>query len=117
MGTGPIALACLLLTVHQGPADEWYLNYRDFRIPIVLVDKKQTDIHKLILFFSKDEGGSWQTWREAPPTEKAFIFNATQDGKYWFIVGQEDHQGNKIPRTRFGCGPTSASSWTPCRRR
>ena len=97
MGTGPIAWACLLLTVHQGPSEVWHLNYRDFRIPIVLVNK-QTDIQQFILFFSKDEGESWQIWREVPPSEKAFIFNAEKDGKYWFIVGQKDQQGNIIPK-------------------
>jgi hypothetical protein len=97
MSTGPIALACLLLTVHQGLPEEMHLNFRDFKIPIVLSAGKQTDIRQLFLYFSDDEGQTWQTWREASPNEKSFIFRAPRDGKYWFIVGQEDHQGNKIP--------------------
>jgi hypothetical protein len=97
MGAGPIALTCLLLSVHQGPPEETHLNFRDFKIPIVLKAGKQAEIRQLVLYFSEDEGQTWQTWREAPPTEKDFVFRAPHDGKYWFIVGQEDQQGNKIP--------------------
>jgi hypothetical protein len=87
----------MLLTVHQGLPEEDHLSFRDFQIPIVLKAGKPADIRQLFLYYSEDEGQTWQTWRATSPTEKAFIFRAPRDGKYWFLVGQEDQQGNKIP--------------------
>ena len=44
MSTGAIAWACLMWTVHQGPAREDFINARGFQIPISYEAKRREEI-------------------------------------------------------------------------
>jgi hypothetical protein len=107
MGMGAITWACLALAVHQGPSAEGFdfINGRDFEIPIRLNNPQaQANIRRLILYVS-EEGQDWQVQQYAQPSQKAFIFRAKHDGKYLFIVGQEDNQNRTLPANPFRVAP------------
>jgi hypothetical protein len=98
MGMGPIAWTCLLLAVHQAPAQENFLNARDFEIGIRIDPQRRDSVRQLTLLVSRDRGATWEVGPQTPPTAKAFRFHAPTDGSYWFIVQEEDTNGRLNPR-------------------
>ncbi|HEY7153374.1 MAG TPA: hypothetical protein VH575_05395 [Gemmataceae bacterium] len=98
MGMGPIAWTCLLLAVHQAPAQETFLNARDFEIGIRIDPQRRDSVRQLTLLVSRDRGATWEVGPQTPPTAKAFRFHAPADGSYWFIVQEEDTNGRLNPR-------------------
>jgi len=64
---GPITWACLLLAVHQAPSQEFFLESRDFKIPIKIDPRRRNDLLELTLFVSRDRGSTWVTAAQACP--------------------------------------------------
>ncbi len=90
MGMGAITWACLALTVHQGPARDYYLDSRDFEIPITINPSRRNEVQELTLYVSRDQGQTWELVAKKPPTERAFVYRAAADGPHWFVVQEED---------------------------
>lgn len=98
MGMGAITWACLLLPVHQGPPEPMFIDSRAFLIPIRVNDpKRRAEVHKWCLWYSTDDGQVWQTVPSVPANQEGFTFRADKDGKYLFIMGEEDQHGNTVP--------------------
>ncbi|HEY7422815.1 MAG TPA: hypothetical protein VH682_01015 [Gemmataceae bacterium] len=106
MGMGPITWACLLLTVHQAPPQETYLNARDVAIGIRINPQRQSNLRQLTLLVSHDRGVTWDIGPQEPPTAKAFRYHAKEDGPYWFIVQEEDLNKNLNPRDPMRARPS-----------
>ncbi|MBN2474105.1 MAG: hypothetical protein JXB62_05835 [Pirellulales bacterium] len=56
------------------------------------------------LFVSVDRGASWHLYSKSPPTRQHFMFRATSDGEYWFMVRTLDQSGQFWPREVVGPG-------------
>jgi hypothetical protein len=108
MSTGAIAWACLMWTVHQGPAREDFINARGFQIPISYEAKRREEIVELTLFVSRDRGQSWQVVGKKKPTEESFIYRAAEDGTYWFILQEEDHGHRFTPSDLMRARPNQS---------
>jgi hypothetical protein len=100
MGMGPISWACLLLAIHQGPAPvpEFYLNFRDLKIPIRAVNpQRQAQITSFVLYVSKDKGQTWTLHGKVPANQTEFKYRADQEGSFWFTLAEEDANGVQNP--------------------
>ncbi len=96
MSMGPMAWACLLLTVHgAGTQEPWYLNQRGFKIPIRIRAENRAELKKLRLYVSPDQGQSWELQEEGPPDKEFFAYQANKDGTYWFTVATVNLRGDE----------------------
>ncbi|MBV9122682.1 MAG: hypothetical protein JO112_04945, partial [Planctomycetes bacterium] len=97
MSMGTLLLSWLCLTTSATPIDVFPINNRNFQIPIHIDPARKTEIKQLVLFYSSDQGKSWQQAMTAAPEKEAFQFYAPSDGLYWFSVVVVDFQGNRTP--------------------
>jgi hypothetical protein len=98
MGMGPMAWACLLLTVHgAGTQESWYLNQRGFKIPIRIKAENRAELRELHLYVSCDQGQTWELQEKGPPDKDCFAFQANKDGTYWFTVSTVNLRGEERP--------------------
>src|SRR5581483_5540032 len=67
-----------------------------FRIPFNAGTNEAT-LKQLQLFFSLDQGRSWQPAAVVAPREGYFKFAAPRDGYYWFAVQTTNLQGQHFP--------------------
>jgi hypothetical protein len=96
MGIGTLIL-CAILGVGAGPSDAAWLKNRDLTIPIRFNEERRGQINELQLWYSADEGQSWQPGPKATPRQEAFSFTAPADGVYWFNVQVTNALGQKEP--------------------
>jgi hypothetical protein len=90
----------------QEPAhDILYSNYRHFRIPFQAGPGKER-LKQLQLFYSTDQGRTWQPNAVAAPDQTAFSFICDRDGLYWFTVQTLDTAGHYNPKTLEGAQPS-----------
>src|SRR5262245_46079431 len=76
----------------QGPtAEPVYSRQPLFRIPFQ-VDPSENRIQQLQLYFSFDQGQTWQLYANATPDQGSFQFRADHDGLYWFAVRTMDNE-------------------------
>jgi len=68
-----------------------------FSIPVTLDDKKRTNLSRVILYVSADEGRTWKPAAAGGPDAQALAFFAPADGLYWFHVATVDRAGNQEP--------------------
>ncbi len=102
MGIGSFAMACLLFAVSAGAApDEWHMNQTQFKIPIRIKPDQQADIKSLVLYYSRDEGATWNQGGTATPDKDGFLFDTKGDGKYWFKVAVINNKGVQDPTNIF----------------
>jgi hypothetical protein len=78
---------------------------RAFRIPFSAGSSEPT-LKQLQLFFSLDQGKTWQPAAVVAPREAAFRFAAERDGYYWFTVQTTDAQGRLFPPALEGAAPS-----------
>src|SRR5579884_3042945 len=69
----------------EDPAKILYSKSRAFRI-LFTAGTNAPNLKELQLFFSLDQGKSWQPAAVVGPRETAFRFAADRDGYYWFTV-------------------------------
>ncbi|HLN28568.1 MAG TPA: hypothetical protein VK395_12570 [Gemmataceae bacterium] len=106
MATGTLALALLLLTPGQAPADDVVpMNSRNFKIPIQTAVAERAKIKELILFSSTDKGKTWQQAAVSAPDKDAFVFYAPTDGLYWFNLVVVDEKGQRKPADLYNTVP------------
>jgi hypothetical protein len=99
MGMGPMAWACLLLTVPGagGAGQEpWYLN-QPFKIPIRIAAEKRAQLQGFCLYVSRDQGQSWELQEKGPRDKREFAYRAPADGVYWFTVAVINARGEEEP--------------------
>jgi hypothetical protein len=90
-------------------ANVTYTNANHFRIPFHPGAGKQR-LKQLQLFYSTDQGRTWQPAAVAPPdpppSEAHFRFICDRDGQYWFTVQTQDLDGRLNPPTLDGAQPS-----------
>jgi hypothetical protein len=93
---GAIIWTCLALTLHQGPVKERYFNQQLLSFPITITNS-HARIKKFVLLVSEDEGQNWQQADSRDPSEKALVYRAKRDGRYWFILQEVDLSNGERP--------------------
>jgi hypothetical protein len=78
-------LACLF--THAEPVDRtvYTVQQRAFRVP-VKIESRSSEIERILLFVSADQGKTWQEAGTIGPEEESFRYLAPGDGVYWFAV-------------------------------
>jgi hypothetical protein len=71
------------------------INARSFLIPFRLSPDQHKSVKQLLLFCSTDAGRSWDQVAAANPAEQQFVYQAPDDGEYWFQVCTVDAEGNR----------------------
>jgi hypothetical protein len=97
--------ACLTLTVPAATPQTTYFNARGFKIPIRLSGDRRTEVQKFVLYVSTDQGKSWQVHQQANSDATSFIYRASEDGTYWFIVSTVNSRGVETPSNPMNCQP------------
>jgi hypothetical protein len=100
--------ACGLLPsalAQEAASDVIYSRYNHFRIPFQAGPGEQR-LKQLQLFFSNDQGRTWQPRAIAPPEQHHFRFISERDGLYWFAVQTMDQEGRLYPQTMDGAQPS-----------
>lgn len=92
---------CLQRAPAQDPARILYSKSRAFRIPYT-AGANEANLKQLQLFYSLDQGKSWQPAAVVAPREGAFRFAAERDGLYWFTVQTTDLQNRLFPPSLDG---------------
>jgi hypothetical protein len=106
MNMGAITWTCLLLAGQATAATEaWHLNQLRFKIPVVVFADRRPDVQTVWLYVSHDEGKSWNKELHIPASGKEFIYQAQQDGVYWFIVTTVDSHGVEEPADVYRVPP------------
>jgi len=102
------SIACLLEVPRsqaQVPTRETnYTRQSYFRIPFD-ADQGARRLREVQLWFSEDQGQSWQKYAAVAPEQRGFNFRAERDGLYWFLNRTVDFQGQLQPPTLQGAVP------------
>ncbi len=85
------------LPAKENHDDAWYLNQRDFKIPIRIRAEKRVELKELRLYVSSDLGQTWDLQEKGPPDKEFFAYVANKDGTYWFTVATVNLQGDEKP--------------------
>lgn len=106
MGTRSWTWSCLLLlmtfsTVSVSGQESIPFNSREFEIPIRILPGRRSTIDSLELFYTTDQGKTWQRSQSASPEDSHFTFNAQSDGDHWFCVIVVDKQGRRQPKDPY----------------
>jgi hypothetical protein len=106
MGLGAITLLGMLCTPGQAPADVTPWNSPSMKIPIDYHPSKRAEIKELHLWYSADQGQTWQQHSVGYPEKDSFFnFNAPADGVYWFNMVVVDKAGRREPADVFKAAP------------
>src|ERR1700738_2188906 len=99
MATGTLTLALLLFSAGADPTDVMPMKSLRFQFPILPIPPdQQAKISELILYYSSDQGVTWQQGAIAAPNDKQFVFAAPADGLYWFNICVKDKTGAQDPK-------------------
>jgi len=89
----------------ESGSDVIYSRFQHFRIPFQAGPGEQR-LKQLQLFFSTDQGRTWQPSAIAPPEQRHFRFQSERDGLYWFSVQTMDQEGRFYPQTMENAQPS-----------
>ena len=62
--------------------------------PVAAADQQPVQIR---LYVSTNQGNRWDVAQSVSPQERSFMFRATGDGEYWFLIRTVDRQGRISP--------------------
>jgi hypothetical protein len=89
----------------QATSDELtYSQKQVFRIPFQ-ADPGPPRLKEVQLYYSTDQGRTWQPSGSAAPDKGLFTFTADHDGLYWFAVRTVDLDGRPYPLSMDGARP------------
>ena len=89
----------------EAGSDIIFSRFLHFRIPFQAGPGEQR-LKQLQLFFSTDQGRTWQPSAIAPPEQRHFRFVSERDGLYWFAVQTMDQEGRLYPPSMDGAQPS-----------
>jgi len=92
-------------TAQESASDVIYSRFHHFRIPFQAGAGDQR-LKQLQLFYSTDQGRTWQPDAIAPPQQRHFRFQSEKDGLYWFAVQTMDQEGRYYPQSMDGAQPS-----------
>src|ERR1700687_2198266 len=93
------------VSAQESSSDVIYSRYHHFRIPFQAGPGEQR-LKQLQLFFSTDQGRTWQPSAIAPPEQRHFRFISERDGLYWFSVQTIDQDGRYYPASMDAAQPS-----------
>src|SRR5262245_20125392 len=73
-----------------------YWRQRDITIPVEMPAGGRR-IQQVQLWYSVDQGRTWQLYRVARPEQRGFPYRFDRDGWHWFTVREVDDQGIANP--------------------
>lgn len=82
-----------------------FCQHRQFNIPFHKV-ANEGNVKQLQLYYSLDQGKSWQPAAVVAPEKRHFPFLTDRDGYYWFTVQTTDRQGRRTPALLDGAEPS-----------
>jgi hypothetical protein len=107
MAVSSLFLAWLLVAqVPPRLPDVVPINGHRFDIPITIRPETRPQIKSLQLFVSSDQGKTWNPTATGRPEQTKFVFNAPEDGVYWFTIVVVDQAGNQIPANPYTVPPS-----------
>ncbi|HLJ95155.1 MAG TPA: RNA polymerase sigma factor [Gemmataceae bacterium] len=81
------------------------LHERTFSIPVHVQPDRRATLRQLFLFASTDQGKTWAQVAAISPDADRFVFHASMDGLYWFMVQTLGWDGRFDPRDLTGNVP------------
>jgi hypothetical protein len=81
----------------------FYVNRRDFKLPMRIEPTRREGIRSVRLYVSRDGGRTFQRWQdtrwreEQPGVKDSISFRALDDGVYHCVIQTEDGQGRLEP--------------------
>jgi beta-lactamase regulating signal transducer with metallopeptidase domain len=81
------------------------IDRKQFAIPIQLDPAQAGNVREVQLYSSTDAGETWKQVATQSPPVGAFVFNAPNDGDYWFSVCVVDRDGKRTPEDVRGQAP------------
>lgn len=104
MGAATWTMACLLMVTNAGPADPFYINQRNFQIPIGINDPSRRGLIKEVVLSQLDaDGRTWKVLGSASPDQGGFTFRAPDDGAYYFRMSIVNAQTGKQEHGETRC--------------
>lgn len=101
-----LPLIVILLTMFSLSAQEpVVLKTRSMKFPFKVAPDRISQMRRVEIHVSKDEGKTWQRVANLPPTATEFVYEAPADGKYWFQVVTVDRDGTRDPDNLFKSEP------------
>lgn len=82
-----------------------YHKSRNFKIPIQVDGSEKTRLREIQLWWSADQGDSWDIYSRVGPESTFFSFKAPRDGEFWFAVRTQDTRGYLYPAASQGVEP------------
>jgi beta-lactamase regulating signal transducer with metallopeptidase domain len=73
------------------------VNVNSFELPIHVDPARGAELRELILYWSRDQGRTWESVAKASPDSKAFRVQVPCDGEYWFVVAVVTTKGEQFP--------------------
>jgi hypothetical protein len=64
----------------------WEVQGRNFALPVRIDPARRTGVTGVRLFVSRDDGKTWEHYKDTGPDEDRVQFSAPRDGTYWFAV-------------------------------
>ncbi|VTS07384.1 hypothetical protein [Tuwongella immobilis] len=104
MSLAHLTLAMALLAPAELPKDVTAINFRKIQIPMQF-NTKVDDIREVVLFVSRGKGTNWDQVAVNPPTKTEFIYEAPEDGMYWFSIMIIDKNGRRDPVDLYSVPP------------
>lgn len=82
------------------PPKRVFTNRLSFSLPVRIDDRDRAELRELKFYARSVVAGrqsEWQCVESAPPTKNKFMFQAPQDGEYWFSFATVDRNGRVTP--------------------
>jgi hypothetical protein len=93
-----LCLALLALGQQQEETPAHIINHRRFVMPVQIDARALDQLQSLRLFMSRDYGRTWTLLEAIAPPKGKFIFTASEDGTYWFVVQTVAKDGKRTPQ-------------------
>lgn len=74
-----------------------YTNRATITLPVRIDERECKYVRELQFFVRPGPEAPWVLKESAPASQREFVFQAPQDGEYWFSVVTVDHKGIKNP--------------------
>jgi hypothetical protein len=81
----------------EAPVLRNFLNKNTIQLPIQIAEQSRAMIGEIQLFVKEHPGAPWTLKDKVGPAARAFTYQATRDGEYWFTMVTVDKQGRAYP--------------------
>jgi beta-lactamase regulating signal transducer with metallopeptidase domain len=75
----------------------YIIHDKQFNLPLSVPPHLRSEVGWVVLYLSRDDGKTWQTYAKSSPDSASVRFEASENGDYWFTVEMVDKQGRPLP--------------------